>query len=307
LLSSGMRDSTTPRDVRLARLAAARHGVVSVAQLHELGFDRDAIARRVQAGRLHRLHRGVYAVGHTVLKREGRWLAAVLACGPGAALSHRSAAALWGIRATAAARIDVAVPHTSGCRSTARIVVHRSRRAVDTTVREAIPVTTPMQTLVDLATALPRRRLEKACEDAEALQLFDLNRLDARHPGAKRLLEIVETHDLGTMTRSELEDAFLELCDRHDIPRPLVNSRVEGFEVDFCWRAERLIVETDGRRHATLAAFERDRARDAMLIALGWRVMRITKRQLRRNPDQVAALVLSARSPLLATPGSRSP
>jgi very-short-patch-repair endonuclease len=297
----------TPLERRLADLAARQHGVVSRQQLAAIGFGERAIARRIAAGRLHRLYRGVYAVGHTVLTRNGRWLAAVLACGPGAALSHRSAAALWSIRGTAAARIDVAVSHTSGVRSTARIAVHRSRRAIATTVREAVPVTTPMQTLADLAVALPRRPLEKACEDAEALQLFDLNRLDARHRGARRLLEIVETHDLGTMTRSELEDAFLEMCDRHRIPRPLVNTVVGGFEVDFCWPDERLIVETDGRRHATLVAFERDRAKDALLIARGWRVMRITKRQLRRNPDQVAALVLSARSPLLATPGSRSP
>jgi predicted transcriptional regulator of viral defense system len=302
----GMRPQTTP-DVRLAQIAGARHGVVSRDALRAIGFSDPAIARLLKAGRLHRLYRGVYAVGHTVLNCNGRWLAAVLACGPGAALSHRSAAALWGFRASAAARIDVAVPHTSGVRSTARIVVHRSRRGVQTTVREAVPVTTPMQTLLDLAMALPRRPLEKACENAEALQLFDLNRLDARHPGAKRLLEIVETHDLGTMTRSETEDAFLALCDRHGIPRPLVNSRVEGFEVDFCWPDERLIVETDGRQHATLAAFGRDRAKDALLTARGWRVMRFTKRQLRRNPDEVAALVLSARSPLLATPGSRSP
>lgn len=231
----------------------------------------------------------------------------MLACGPGAALSHRSAASFWGFRRSASARIDVTVPHTSGFRSTQAIVVHRSRRDVATTHSEAIRVTTPMQTLADLATALPRRQLEKALENAEAMALLDLRRLDATHPGARRLMEVVEAHDLGTFTRSETEDAFLELCDRHGIPRPLVNTKVAGVEVDFCWPDERLIVETDGRHHTTRAAFEHDRARDALLTSIGWRVMRFTRRQVRRASAEVAARVLSARSPSLATPGSRSP
>jgi hypothetical protein len=294
-----MRNTATP-DARLARLAARQYGVVSSAQLYEMGFDRFAVRRRVEVGRLHRLHRGVYAVGHTIVPPKGRWLAAVLACGPSAVLSHRSAAALWGIRPTAAARIDVTVPHTSGFRSSAAIVVHRSRRPVDTTKRDGIPVTTAGQTLADLATALPRRQLEKAAETAEALRLHVV--VDDRHPGARRLAEASE-HDLTHTTRSPLEDEFLELCDAHGIPRPLVNHRVEGFEVDFCWPDERLIVETDGGRHRTRAAFERDRARDALLTARGWRVMRYTTKQVRRGPERVAALVLSARSPSLATPG----
>ena len=303
----GMRAQTTPLDVSLARIANRQHGVVSRAQLVALGFDRGAIARRVESGRLHRLYRGVYAVGHTVLSSHGRRLAAVMACGEGAVLSHRSAAALWGLRPSSAARVDVTVPRTSGVRSTARIVVHRPTRGVETTRLDGIPVTTPMQTLADLATALPRRSLEKAAENAEAARLLDLDRLNDAHPGAHRLLAVVDEHDLGTYTRSETEDAFLELCDRYEIPRPLVNSRVEGFEVDFCWPDDRLIVETDGRHHATRAAFEDDRARDALLTSIGWRVMRFTGRQVRRASCEVAARVISARSPLLLTPGSRSP
>jgi predicted transcriptional regulator of viral defense system len=302
-----MRNSTTPADRRLADLAAEQHGVVSVEQMRALGLDRFAVRRRVESGRLHRLYRGVYAVGHTVLTPNARYLAAALACGPGAALSHRSAASFWGIRRSDAARVDVTVPHTSGFRSTAAIAVHRSRRPIQTTLSDAIPVTTPMQTLTDLATALPRRQLEKAAENAEAMRLLDVAQVDTAHPGAKRLLDVVEEHDLATMTRSETEDAFLELCDRHGIPRPLVNTLVEGYEVDFCWPDDRLIVETDGRHHLTRARFESDRARDALLTALGWRVMRFTGRQLRRGSDRVTALVLSARNPLLATPGSRSP
>lgn len=293
-----MRNTATP-DARLARLAARQYGVVSVGQLRALGFDRYAVRRRVESGRLHRLHRGVYAVGHTIVLPRGRWLAAVLACGDGAVLSHRSAADLWGIRPTATPKIDVTVSHTSGVRSNGRIVVHRSRRHVEALKLDGIRVTTAGQTLLDLATALPRRQLEKACEMAEALQLNVV--IDDSHPGARRLREAGD-HDLTTTTRSPLEDEFLELCDRHAIPRPRVNSFVEGFEVDFCWPAERLIVETDGTTHLTRAAFEGDRGRDALLTSLGWRVMRFTRRQVRRDEAVVAARVLSARSPSLATP-----
>ncbi len=299
LLSRGMHDSATPRDIRLANLAARQHGVVGVEDLKALGFDRDAIARRVAAGRLHRRHRGVYTVGHTVLTRNGAYLAAVLACGPQAVLSHRSAAALWGLRPSDAPKVDVTVPHTSGFRTTEAIAVHRPLRTPDPMTHAGIPVTTPGRTLADLALALPRRQLENAVEAAERLRLHV--DIDDDHPGAKRLREAA-CDDI-PFTRSELEDAFLELCARHGIPRPLVNSVQDGVEVDFCWPEHRLIVETDGRHHQTRAAFERDRARDARLTALSWRVMRFTARQVRRGPSRVAALVLSARSPLLAIPG----
>jgi len=293
LLSRGMRDSTTPRDARLADLAARQHGVVSVADLRMLGFDRDSIARRVASGRLHRLHRGVYAVGHTVVNRHGHYLAAVMACGDGAVLSHRSAAALYGIRPSDAPRIDVTVSRISGVRTSARIVVHRPATPAERTRRHGIPVTTPGQTLADLALGLPRRALEKAAENAEALRLHVA--VPAGHPGARRLAEAM-AHDLGTTTRSPLEDAFLELCDAHGIPRPLVNTVVEGVEVDFCWPGARLVVETDGHEHhGTRAAFERDRARDARLTALGWRVMRFTERQVLHDAASVAGVVLAGR------------
>jgi very-short-patch-repair endonuclease len=295
----GMRSRTTP-DQRLAAIAGRQYGVVRRAQLYELGFDNPALERRIANGRLHRLHRGVYAVGHTIVPPRGRWLAAVLACGDGAVLSHRSAAALWDIRPTTATRIDVTVAHTSGVRTTATIVVHRSRRAVEAVTCDRVPVTTPGRTLLDLATALPRRQLEKAAEMAEALRLNVV--VDPDHPGARRLAAAM-AHDLSHTTRSPLEDDFLALCDRFEIPRPRVNAIVEGFEVDFCWPDERLVVETDGRHHLTRAAFERDRARDAFLLVRGWRVMRFTGRQVRRDTEEVAALVLSARSRSLATPG----
>jgi Transcriptional regulator, AbiEi antitoxin/Protein of unknown function (DUF559) len=306
LLALAMRAQTTPDDLAVAKLAAKQRGVVSREQLLALGFDRNAIRRRLERGRLHRLYRGVYAVGHTIVPRNGRYLAAVMACGQHAVLSHRSAAALWGIRPSEAPRIDVTVPHTSGVWSAKAIVVHRSRRAIQATTHERIPVTTPGRTLADLATALTRRQLEKAVEMAEVLRLDII--VDADHPGAKRLAAAT-AHALTTTTRSPLEDAFLELCDRHGLPRPLVNTWIEGFEVDFAWPDARLIVETDGHgTHGTRAAFERDRARDAQLTALGWRVVRFTERLVRNEPGRVGDLLrrlLSVRSPSLSTPGSR--
>jgi putative AbiEi antitoxin of type IV toxin-antitoxin system/uncharacterized protein DUF559 len=292
LLVGDMDPQTTP-DARLARIAARRHGVVSREQLHAISFSDTMIRDRLASGRLHRLYRGVYSVGHTIIPREGRWLAAVMGCGDGAALSHRSAASLWGIRPSAAARIDITVPRTSGVRSSPAFVVHRPRRPAETTRLDGIPVTTPGQTLADLAMALPRRQLEKALEMAEVVRLHVV--VPDEHPGAKRLAE-ASAHDLGTTTRSPLEDAFLELCDRHGIPRPLVNAVVEGFEVDFCWPDDRLVVETDGfEHHGTRAAFTRDRAKDAQLTVRGWRVLRFTEPQVRGEARSCADVVLAAR------------
>jgi hypothetical protein len=261
-------------------------------QLRAIGFSDTMIRDRIASGRLHRLYRGVYAVGHAVIPLNGRYLAAVLACGDRAALSHRSAADLWGIRPYAGDRIDVTVPHTSGVRSSARIVVHRSRRPYEKTTRHAIPVTTPGQTLADLAIGLPRRALEKAVEMAE------VRRLDVKvpqgHPGAQRVTEAAG-RALPMTTDSPLEDAFLALCDDHGIPRPLVQTIVEGYRVDFCWPEQRLIVETDGyEHHATRAAFERDRAKDAQLTARGWRVLRFTDAQVRLDAASCAEVVLAA-------------
>ncbi len=266
---------------------------MSAAELREIGFDEAAIRRRVLAGRLHRVYRGVYAVGHTIVSAEGRWLAAVMTCGDGAALSHRSAAALWGIRPTAAARIDVTVSHTSGVRSSSAIAVHRTRRPVMATKRRGIPVTTPGQTLADLAMGLPRRDLEKAIEMADVRKL-DIG-IPEGHPGTQRLHEAAG-HTLPVTTDSPLEDAFIELCDAHGIPRPLVQPIIDGYRVDFCWPEHRLIVETDGyEHHGTRAAFGRDRAKDAQLTVRGWRVLRFTEPQVRGEARACADVVLAAR------------
>jgi hypothetical protein len=277
-----MRYETTP-DILVAQAAREQHGVVSLAQLAAAGLDRDAVQRRVRAGRLHRLHRSVYAVGHTRLTREGRWLAAVLACGVGALLSHRSAAALWELRPIPTGRIDVTVPRASGYRSNAAIVVHRPVAPRERAGKDGIPVTTPTQTLIDLSAMLPRPALERAIEAAERLRLLDVARLPPR------LREIAGTVE--TATRSGLEVRFLALCNDHGLPRPLVNTMIEGYEVDCCWPAARVIVEVDTHRyHGTRAAFERDRERDAILTAAGWRVVRVTDRRL-AEPATVAALL----------------
>jgi hypothetical protein len=222
------------------------------------------------------LHPGVYAVGHTALPLRGRWLAAVLASGNGALLSHRSAAALWGMLTTSAPKIDVIVPPGSGRRSTDTIRIRRGMR--DGTVHHGIPVTSPRCTLADLAAAgIPRWQLRRAMEVAQ------------------RLGEAVTPHG----PRSLLEEAFLELCD----DEPVVNGTVEGFEVDFHWPDTRLVIETDGREHhGTRAAFERDRARDQALAAAGWTVLRFTYRQVLEEPARVRDVLLSVRSRSLATP-----
>jgi hypothetical protein len=279
-------------DRGVAALAARQHGVVARWQLRDVGMSDGQIAGRLERGRLHPVHRGVYAVGHRLLTREGRWMAAVLSLGPSAVLSHRSAAALWGLVADDGPRPDVTVPGRGTLRRRG-VLVHRTP-AVQRTRHRGIPVTTPMRTLVDLAAVAPRRVLVRAVEHAERLRVFDLRELErlmGRRPGAAALRAAVAAWD-GAPVRSELERRFLELCDRHGLPRPLVNTLVAGLEVDFAWREPRLVVETDGlAHHGTRASAERDRRRDAVLAIAGWRVQRFTWRQVTDEPAAVAAVV----------------
>ena len=269
-----------------------------------LGLSADAIGRRVRSGRLRPLHRGVYAVGHLVLRREAHWLAATLACGDAAVLSHAAAASHWGIRQSAASLIDVTVPGGAGRRRPGLRVHRRALLPEEITTHEAIPVTTPARTLLDLAATLPRRALERAVDQTEVLRLFDLTALDATirahqgRPGAPRLRAVLERHSVGsTLTRSELEERFLRFCDERGIASPRVNATVAGLEVDFYWPRPRLVVELDGWAfHRTRAAFERDRTRDALLAARGVRVLRFTHRQLIATPGDVARALQPARS-----------
>jgi very-short-patch-repair endonuclease len=297
-LMVGMRPSTTTeRHHALARLAARQHGVVDRGQLRALGFTDEAIARLIRAGRLHRLYPGVYAVGHTVLTQKGRLLAAVLAGGPGAVLSHHSAAYLWALRVWSGARIHVTIPAAGGRRPTNDLAIHRTRRPIESTTLDGIAVTTPMRTLADLADTLPQRHLEKALEQAHALRLLDVAAIDALHApgrrGPRRLQQLVRHHHAEhTRTRSELEDALLALCDRSGIPRPRTNVVIEGYEADFAWPGQRLIVEADSwRHHSSRASFERDRRRDAHHAAHGWRVVRLTHARITTEPDAIARLL----------------
>jgi predicted transcriptional regulator of viral defense system len=286
-----------PADELIAALAGDQHGVVARRQLVALGLSLDAIDHRVAHDRLHRLHRGVYAVGHRALTRHGHWIAAVLAGGPDAVLSHRSAAALWGIRDTARSGIEITSPRQ--LRRRPGIEGHEIRLAPDeVTTHRNIPVTTPARTLFDLAGLLTEHQLARAAERAEALRLTSPTSLEAlaarypRRPGVPAIRALTITD---TPTRSVLERRFLSLLEAENLPPPLVNAPVElphadDPEADITWRDQRLIVELDGyETHSTRAAFERDRARDRALQAQGWRVIRITWRQLQEEPQTIAA------------------
>lgn len=280
---------------RIAALAARQHGVVSRAQLRALGLSDRAISRRIAAGYLIPIHPGVFAVGHPLLTMHGRQLAAVLACGPSAVLSHGSAGALWEVVPNHPTRIHVTVRTWAGLTAPHGVRLHRYRSVADADVtrRHAIPVTTPARTLLDLAPVLRIDRLQRAIAQMDVLRLLDFREVDRlltlhpRRPGTARLRGLLEDHRPGGgLTRTGLEQLFLAFFERHGFPRPLVNAKIEGIEVDFHWPAARVSVEADSwTYHRTRAAFERDRERDALLAAAGWRVHRFTDRQVERQPD----------------------
>lgn len=287
-------------DGAIGALAGRQHGVVATRQLREIGLTTQAISHRAAAGRLHRVHHGVYAVGHRVLTVHGRWMAAVLACGPEAALSHASAAALWGIRPNAAERTDVSVPRT-GKRTRPGLRIHRPRTLPETevTARHGIPVTTVARTVLDLAQRLSEAHLENLLNEVERRELTDypalraLARAHTGHRGAPELLNALRTHEAGTkLTRSDLEILFRQLCKDHQLPEPQVNRRIKGKTVDFLFEAASLIVEADSwAYHKTRRSFESDRARDVLTATAGYRTLRFTDRQLQNEPKRVAAAV----------------
>lgn len=294
---------------------ARQHGVAGLDQITALGISASAVYQRAACGRLLRVHRAVYSlVPPTLLSRDGRYLAAVLACGPGAVLSHRSAADLLALRATSRTRIEVTVPGRAR-RAHAGVQVHRStlRADQDVTVVRGIPVTTVSRTLLDLAHVVRPRELERAVDQAEITHRLNQTALDDQlrrnngRPGAPRLRALIEReYGPPALTRSELEERFLALCRHRRLPAPEVNALValpDGgppLRVDFLWRAQRLVVETDGREtHGTAFAFEDDRRRDQRATLAGWRVVRVTWGQVTDEPDVVARLVADL---LAATP-----
>lgn len=284
------------RDRRVAALAARQHGVVATSQLAVEGISRRAIARRVERGHLRRLHRGVYLLGPLKAQFTDA-MAAVLACGPGAVLSYHQAGVLWGIRPPDGSPVDVTVPGRN-VRARAGIRIHRVRELspAEATGRHGLPVTTAERTLLDLATVLAPGELTRTVEQAQihGLMTSALNeQLARRHPGA-RALEAAHQPE-PAFTRSEAEHRVLALIRKARLPHPSVNTKVHGYEVDLLWSAQRLIVEVDGYAfHSTRAAFERDRRRDADLQSHGYRVLRITWRQLTEEPEALIALVSAA-------------
>ena len=281
----------------VAALAARQHGVVSAGQLREAGLGEAAVRRRVASGRLHHVHRAVYAVGHPALSPDGVRLAAVLACGPRAVLSHRAAAAVWRLLGND----ELAEVTTPGRRVGPRQVrLHRTRRleADDVTEVRGIPITSVARTIVDLAEVVPMRALQRAVHEAEVLGVLDrdatLHAL-ARVPGRRRRRRVLGA--LGSHapdpTNSAFTAAFLALCERHGLPRPSTGVYLDTgewlAEVDCLFPRERVIVELDGEQvHRTRGRFHSDRRRDAALAARGWLTIRLTWERVTKEDALVA-------------------
>jgi len=291
-------------DVLIAEIATRQHGLISVWQLYGLGIGERGVRRRVDAGRLHRIHRGVYAVGHSAPSLERRWLAAVLAVGWdrgekaerggfvlerwGAAVSHRSAASLWSLLPANDRPVDVIVAGDSGRARRLGIRLHRSLSlsAAEVTFARGIPVTTAARTIGDLREtvanrpgAMSSRELRRAVRQANVLGLP------------------VDETSRKDRTRSDLEADFLALCRRNRFPPPEVNARVGAFLADFLWREQRLIVETDFYLyHRGRVAFQDDRGRDLELMRLGYSVVRLAEKQVNEEANLVAEILAGALS-----------
>lgn len=292
------------REAELARIAKAQHHQITLAQLRAAGLSDGAVRHRVRTGRLHRTYSGVFSLGRLPTCPNEHRMAAVLACGFGAALSYAAAGAHIGMRQSAATVIDVTSPTGAG-RGLAGIRAHRSRTLApqDVVLVEGVPTTSCARTLLDLAEVLHPEALAKAIDQAEILRLLDLTELEsvlARNPGRRGLLPLralLSTLDPQTkLTKSDFERRLLRLLKKARLPTPEVNAtlQLEGrrVEPDFLWRRERFVLETDGwETHRTRQAFERDRAKDALLLRAGYRVVRITWRQLCDEPALVVASV----------------
>jgi hypothetical protein len=306
--SAGGRGCSPDREI--ARLARRQHGVVSRRQLIALGIERRVVDRRIERGSLLAIHRGVYAVGQAGLTMEGRWLAAVLACGANAVLSHRSAAQLWGMLPRSRSVPEATRPTAARRRS--QLTVHRGSLPGDEVdVVDGIPTTSATRTLLDLAPMLSRGRLETAFNEIEVRRLTSrrsLPELLERYPrrqGSAALRLLLSERSAGAgVTRNEFEERFAVLLDSVGLPRPHLNAdlavRGRFYEVDCLWRSQKVVVELDGHAvHGTRRAFETDRERDRILLAEGWRPLRVTWWQLRDEPE---AIVRDLRGLLAARP-----
>lgn len=280
---------------RLAEIAGGQYGVVSFRQLRRLGFSKGAIGRAREAKRLHPLHQGVYALGHVALSDHGRCIAAVLACGPGAVLSHESAAWLWGFLPTCPIQPEVSVSNAGRPRTGIRAHRVAPFALSEFGTLERIPVTSSARTLLDLAATNRGRRLRQAIEKAKRLNRLDLGDIDnllRRRRGAsgtKRLREGVEIYRDPAFSRSRPELLFLDLVKRAGLPRPALNTFVAGHEIDAYWESERFAVEVDGwDAHRSREAFEADPLRQENLKLAGIDSIRVTARRIEREPKVIA-------------------
>lgn len=258
----------------MVEVASQTYAILDVPDLRSLGIDGAATYRRVQRGRLYRLHKGVYSIlPPHLLKPEGRWLAAVRAIGPGAGLAWPHAGALFDLQSPPSGPVHIAVPGNGGKRRRQDIVVHRcpSLAPGEIVIHRGIPVTCPRRTLLDAKRAVSPERFDALLRKAEKLQL-----------------NTGKLGDIEDIDSNTFERRLLDLCRRHGIPRPDTQQVIGPYTVDFLWPDAGLIVETDGwEDHGTRGRFESDRARDAWLLTQGYRVVRFTWRQLRDDPRTV--------------------
>jgi hypothetical protein len=294
--TANKRYAPPPLNAQLAKLAARQHGVVTAEQLAALGLGRPAIAKRVQAGTLHRVHRGVYAVGHAKLSDKGRYMAAVLAAGEGAALAGLSAATLWRAWRRAVPEIHVLAPGRPRRRTGLRVQGARHLDARDVTVHDGIPVTTIARTLVDLTDILTAPQIANVIHEAAFRRRFNahatraaLARANGR-PNLARLEKALAMNEAGSAgTKSDLEDRFVALIQSARLPEPAINEPVDGIEVDFRWPG--LVVEVDGSGHARKRTRAEDRRRDRRLASKGYEIVRVPEDEL----ESVVALLTARR------------
>lgn len=277
-------------------LARRQHGVISRTQLLELGLSQGAIRHRLRSGRLHPVQRGVYAVGRPEIDQLGHWMAAVLCCGPQALLGHRSAAELWGLGTFPTPEIEVVVPaDVVRRRPDIRVHRHAYADASHRRIRQRIPVTDLVTTLLDLATELNDDETEAAINAADRNRLIDPERLrsaidgQAPRPGLGRVKAILDRRTFSP-TDSYLERKLLALIRKARLPTPETQAWVNGFRVDFYWPELGLVVETDGLRyHRTAAQQDRDLHRDQAHSAAGLETLRFSAAQVRDDPTGVQA------------------
>jgi very-short-patch-repair endonuclease len=309
---------------RVSALADRQHGVISRDQLRHLGFKDGAINHAATTARLHRVFHSAYALGHARIAERGRLMAATLACGKGAVLSHRSAGALLGLLDEGPAVIDVIAPPSRG-RGIDGICLHRVRppRLEETGTMHGIPCTSPARTLVDLAGVVGEWTLRSAFERAARREMLDLpaieRSMDPRRRGMKVLLKLIEEWRgaaplLGKRgkLKSPLEAKVLPLLVRRDLPPPLFNAPVQiadgRIEVDFLWPGHRFALEADSRDfHGAAVAFERDRWRDRELMRAGYSILRVTHREAEKEAEAIAETVAARLSAPLPGAAPSSP